>query len=135
MQTVFSRDSFLSSIWHHLNGRNVTIILTPYLTSQCLTLNKTAVRQDSTRSYYTGEPFLALISHYPYLNNKECRLDSEHSRSDWSPPSVTIYSMASQTDLELLLITIWTEPSGRIKEGGGEHTSAALAHLWRGKPC
>lgn len=104
------------------------IILAPSLTSQCLTLNKTAVHQDSTRPYYTSELFLALISHYLHLNNKEFRLDSEHSRELIS--AVThLYSMASQPDLELLLITIWTEPSGRIKEGGDEHTSAALAHL------
>ncbi len=134
MQTVFSWDSFLTSIWHHLNGRNVIIILAPSLTSQCLTLNKTDVHQDSTRPYYTSELFLALISHYLHLNNKEFRLDSEHSRELIS--AVThLYSMASQPDLELLLITIWTEPSGRITEGGDEHTSAALAHLWWGKPC
>ncbi len=62
MQTVFSWDSFLTSIWHHLNGRNVIIILAPSLTSQCLTLNKTDVHQDSTRPYYTSELFLLWLA-------------------------------------------------------------------------
>lgn len=62
---------------------NVTIILTPSLTTVSHSQKtKTAVRQDSTRPYYTSELFLVLISHYLYLNNKEFRLDSEHGRSN-----------------------------------------------------
>ncbi len=88
MQTVFSWDSFLTSIWHHLNGRNVIIILAPSLTSQCLTLNKTDVHQDSTCTYYTSELFLALISHYQHWITKNF-VWIQSTVANWSPPSLT----------------------------------------------